>query len=48
MDSLDLQVLGQARELAPGEASGVGRGIGSLAPRTPDPARREPADGEPA
>jgi quercetin dioxygenase-like cupin family protein len=40
-------VLGQAHELSPGEG-GVSRGIGELAPRTPDPARREPADGEPA
>jgi quercetin dioxygenase-like cupin family protein len=41
-------VLGQARELAPGEGGPVGRGVGALAPRTPDPARREAADGEPA
>ena len=40
-------VLGQARELAPGEGGVVGRGIGELATRT-DPARREPSDGEPA
>jgi quercetin dioxygenase-like cupin family protein len=37
---------GQAREVTPGSA-GVGRGIGELAARTPDPTRREPADGEP-
>jgi quercetin dioxygenase-like cupin family protein len=41
-------VLGQARELTPGDRGSVDRGIGQLAPRTPDPARREPADGEPA
>jgi len=41
-------VLGQARELAPGDRGMVGRGVGALAPRTPDPTRREPADGEPA
>lgn len=39
-------VLGQARELSPGEAGTVGRGIGSLAERAPG-ARREPSDGEP-
>jgi quercetin dioxygenase-like cupin family protein len=41
-------VLGQARELAPRDGSPVSRGIGELAERTPDPARREPSDGEPA
>lgn len=40
-------VLGQARELAPGEIRPVDRGVGALAARTPDPVRREPADGEP-
>jgi hypothetical protein len=40
-------VLGQARELASGEGRLIDRGVGALAPRTPDPARREPADGEP-
>jgi quercetin dioxygenase-like cupin family protein len=40
-------VLGQARELTPGEGGPVGRGIGALAARSPDPDRREPADGEP-
>ena len=39
-------VLGRAVELATAE-SAVGRGVGALAPRVPDPARREPADGEP-
>jgi quercetin dioxygenase-like cupin family protein len=38
-------ILGQARELTPGAA--VGRGVGALAERAPDPARREPSDGEP-
>ena len=40
-------VLGVARELTPDGRAAVARGVGSLAPRTPDPARREPADGEP-
>ena len=40
-------VLGQARELTPDGRPSVARGVGALAPRT-DPARREPADGEPA
>ena len=40
-------VLGQARELAPAEGRLIDRGVGSLATRAPDPARREPADGEP-
>lgn len=40
-------VLGRARELTPGEGA-VSRGVGELAARTPDPARREPSDGEPA
>jgi quercetin dioxygenase-like cupin family protein len=40
-------ILGQARELAPGEAGTVGRGIGALAERTPGGSRREPSDGEP-
>jgi quercetin dioxygenase-like cupin family protein len=39
-------VLGRARELAPGEAGAVERGIGALAERVPG-ARREPSDGEP-
>ena len=39
-------ILGQARELAPGSPP-IGRGIGALAERTPDPARRIEADGEP-
>ena len=39
-------ILGHARELQPG-SPGVGRGIGELAARVPDPARRESADGEP-
>lgn len=38
-------ILGQARELLPAEP--VGRGVGELAARTPDPIRREPPDGEP-
>ncbi len=40
-------VLGQARELAPAEGVAVSRGIGALAERVPDAARREPTDGEP-
>lgn len=40
-------VLGRARELTPGEGESVGRGVGALAERLPDPARREPSDGEP-
>jgi quercetin dioxygenase-like cupin family protein len=40
-------VLGRAREVAPGEAGAVGRGVGALAERMPDGARREPSDGEP-
>ena len=40
-------VLGRARELTPGEGTPVGRGVGALAERAPDPARREAADGEP-
>ena len=40
-------VLGRARELAPGEAGIVERGIGALAERVPGGARREPSDGEP-
>jgi quercetin dioxygenase-like cupin family protein len=40
-------VLGQARNLAPGEAGAVSRGIGALAERVPGGARREPSDGEP-
>lgn len=41
-------VLGQARELTPEGSGSVSRGVGQLAPRTIDPGRREPADGEPA
>lgn len=37
---------GQARAVRPGSA-GVGRGIGELAARAPDPTRREPSEGEP-
>ncbi len=40
-------VLGQARELGPGEGTPVGQGVGALAERALDPARREAADGEP-
>ena len=40
-------VLGRARDLAPGEGIPVERGVGALAERAPDPARREAADGEP-
>ena len=40
-------VLGRVRELAPSEGESVGRGVGVLAERVPDPARREPSDGEP-
>jgi quercetin dioxygenase-like cupin family protein len=40
-------VLGQARELTPAARTTVGRGIGALAERVPDPARRGPSDGEP-
>ena len=39
-------VLGVARKPAPGSAP-VGRGIGALADRVPDPTRRIDADGEP-
>jgi quercetin dioxygenase-like cupin family protein len=38
-------ILGRARELTPRDT--VQRGIGALAERTPDPARRDPSDGEP-
>ena len=41
-------VLGRARELAAVEAGAIGRGVGALAERASDPARREPSDGEPA
>jgi quercetin dioxygenase-like cupin family protein len=41
-------VLGQARELTPETGGSVSRGVGALAARMPDPARREPSDGEPA
>jgi quercetin dioxygenase-like cupin family protein len=41
-------ILGRADELSSGGPVAVGRGIGALAPRIPDPARREAADGEPA
>ena len=40
-------VLGRARSLSPGEGRPVDRAVGALAGRVPDPARREPADGEP-
>jgi quercetin dioxygenase-like cupin family protein len=40
-------LLGRARELAAVEAGTVARGVGALAERTSDPARREPSDGEP-
>lgn len=40
-------VLGHARELTPGAGPAMGRGIGELAERVPDPVRREPSDGEP-
>jgi len=40
-------VLGQARELAPSDRSAIGRGVGALADRVPDPTRRIDADGEP-
>ena len=40
-------VLGRARELVAGEAGTVARGVGALAERTPDPARRGPSEGEP-
>ena len=40
-------VLGQAREPAVGESGQIARGVGALAERSPDPARRGPADGEP-
>ena len=36
---------GEARALS--SEGAVGRGIGALAERAPDPARREPSDGEP-
>jgi quercetin dioxygenase-like cupin family protein len=41
-------VLGQARELTPEMRGSVTRGVGELAARASDPARREPSDGEPA
>ena len=41
-------VAGEARELAAAERALIGRGVGALAERVPDPARREPSDGEPA
>lgn len=40
-------ILGRARELAPGERDPVALGVGALAERRPDPARRAPSDGEP-
>ena len=40
-------VLGQARDMAPGVGRAAARAVGALAERTPDPSRREPADGEP-
>lgn len=40
-------VLGRARPLVPGEAGTIARGVGALAERTPDPARRGSSDGEP-
>lgn len=40
-------VLGRARELVPGEAGTVARGIGALAERAPDSARRGSSEGEP-
>jgi quercetin dioxygenase-like cupin family protein len=40
-------VLGRSREPAPGEGKAIGRGVGELAARTHDAARREPSDGEP-
>jgi len=40
-------VLGRARELTRSEGDSVGRGVGALAEHLPDPARREPSDGEP-
>lgn len=40
-------VLGQARELTAADRAAIGRGVGALAERMPDPARREPSDGEP-
>jgi quercetin dioxygenase-like cupin family protein len=39
-------ILAEAREIAPGSPP-VGRGIGALAERVPDPTRRTDADGEP-
>lgn len=40
-------VLGRARELTAADRAATGRGIGALAEHLPDPARREPSDGEP-
>lgn len=40
-------VLGRAGDLAPDPGRPGGRAVGALAERPPDPARREPADGEP-
>lgn len=39
-------ILGTARERSPADGRSVGRALGALAERAPDP-RREPADGEP-
>jgi quercetin dioxygenase-like cupin family protein len=40
-------ILGRAREVSSGAAGSISRGVGTLADRAPDPARREPSDGEP-
>ena len=40
-------VPGQAHELTAADRAETGRGVGVLAERVPDPARREPSDGEP-
>jgi quercetin dioxygenase-like cupin family protein len=40
-------VLGRARELSAADRAAIGRGVGALAERLPDPARRESSDGEP-
>lgn len=41
-------VLGRAADLVTNAARPIGRAVGTLAERAPDPARRESADGEPS
>jgi quercetin dioxygenase-like cupin family protein len=40
-------ILGRAHDLTPGATASISRGVGTLADRAPDPARRIDADGEP-